>query len=75
MRRCLAQWETERPLNEFPLGERDTPNRLLRTGKIVRTSSGDRYDCFPAFERVVRGWQAAVDAGCRIFPASANPLS
>jgi serine/threonine protein kinase len=29
LRRCLAQWETQRRIDEFPLGEHDTPGRLL----------------------------------------------
>ena len=29
LRRCLTQWETQRRIDEFPLGERDTPDRLL----------------------------------------------
>src|SRR4029453_10941341 len=29
LRRCLAEWETHGHINEFPLGEHDTPDRLL----------------------------------------------
>ena len=29
LRRCLAEWETQGRINEFPLGEQDTPDRLL----------------------------------------------
>ncbi len=29
LRRCLAQWETQRRIDEFALGEHDTPDRLL----------------------------------------------
>src|SRR6516162_5628022 len=28
LRRCLAQWETQHRIDEFPLGEHDTPDRL-----------------------------------------------
>jgi hypothetical protein len=28
LRRCLAQWEAERRIDDFPLGEHDTPDRL-----------------------------------------------
>jgi serine/threonine protein kinase len=34
LRRCLAQWETQCRINEFPLGERDTPDRLLIPEKL-----------------------------------------
>ena len=29
LRRCLTQWEAEHRIDEFPLGEHDTPDRLL----------------------------------------------
>jgi PAS domain S-box-containing protein len=29
LRRCLAEWETRRRIEEFPLGKDDTPDRLL----------------------------------------------
>src|SRR5690242_13703219 len=29
LRRCLAEWETQRRIEEFPLGKHDTPDRLL----------------------------------------------
>jgi serine/threonine protein kinase len=29
LRRCLAEWETQRRIDEFPLGEHDTLDRLL----------------------------------------------
>jgi PAS domain S-box-containing protein len=29
LRRCLADWETRSRIDEFPLGERDAPDRLL----------------------------------------------
>jgi PAS domain S-box-containing protein len=29
LRRCLGEWETHRRIDEFPLGEHDTPDRLL----------------------------------------------
>src|SRR5260370_4243982 len=29
LRRCLAEWDSERHIREFPLGELDTPDRLL----------------------------------------------
>jgi serine/threonine protein kinase len=29
LRRCLTQWETRHRIDEFPLGEHDTPDRIL----------------------------------------------
>src|SRR5262249_3022417 len=29
LRRCLTQWNAERRVDDFPIGERDTPDRLL----------------------------------------------
>src|SRR5262249_26914499 len=34
LRRCLAQWEAHGRIDEFPLGERDTPDRLLIPEKL-----------------------------------------
>src|SRR5258708_37263552 len=34
LRRCLAEWETLRHIDEFPLGEHDTPDRLLIPEKL-----------------------------------------
>ena len=37
LRRCLTEWETRRAMDQFPLGEHDTPDRLL-IPEIVRAS-------------------------------------
>jgi len=34
LRRCLAAWETQRRVDEFPLGKKDTPDRLLIPEKL-----------------------------------------
>src|ERR1700688_1300127 len=34
LRRCLAEWNSERHIREFPLGEHDTPDRLLISEKL-----------------------------------------
>src|SRR5262245_32622865 len=34
LRRCLAEWESHRRIDEFPLGEYDTPDRLLIPDKL-----------------------------------------
>src|SRR4029077_2284208 len=52
LRRCLAQWETQRRIDEFPLGERDTPDRLLIPEKLY--GRAHEIDALLAsFERVV----------------------
>jgi PAS domain S-box-containing protein len=34
LRRCLAEWERQGRIDDFPLGQRDTPNRLLVPEKL-----------------------------------------
>src|SRR5947209_1815737 len=34
LRRCLAEWEMQRRIDAFPLGEHDTPDRLLIPEKL-----------------------------------------
>jgi hypothetical protein len=34
LRRCLAEWETRRRIDEFPLGEHDSPDRLRIPEKL-----------------------------------------
>ena len=34
LRRCLDEWDTHEPIDEFPLGEHDTPDRLLIREKL-----------------------------------------
>ncbi len=54
LRRCLADWETRHRIDEFPLGEHDTPDRLLIPEKLYgRESEIDAL--LAAFERVVAG--------------------
>src|SRR5258708_32797390 len=54
LRRCLAEWETRRHIDEFPLGEHDTPDRLLIPEKLYgRESEIDAL--LAAFDRVVAG--------------------
>src|SRR5262249_54567547 len=54
LRRCLAQWETQRRIDDFPLGERDTPDRLLIPEKLYgRASEIDTL--LASFDRVVAG--------------------
>ena len=54
LRRCLAEWETQHRIDEFPLGEHDTPDRLLIPEKLYgRESEIDAL--LTAFDRVVAG--------------------
>jgi PAS domain S-box-containing protein len=54
LRRCLTEWETQRRIDEFPLGEDDTPDRLLIPEKLYgRESEIDAL--LAAFDRVVAG--------------------
>src|SRR5260370_12548796 len=54
LRCCLADWETRCRIDEFPLGEHDTPDRLLIPEKLYgRAREIDTL--FAAFDRVVAG--------------------
>src|SRR5580693_923796 len=54
LRRCLAEWETQRRVDEFALGEHDTPDRLLIPEKLYgRELEIEALDA--AFDRVVAG--------------------
>ena len=52
LRRCLAQWEAQGRIDDFPLGEDDTPDRLLIAEKLYgRAREVDAL--LAAFDRVV----------------------
>src|SRR5713226_1281940 len=52
LRRCLSEWETQCRIDEFPLGEDDTPDRLLLPEKLYgRAREIDTL--LAAFDRVV----------------------
>jgi hypothetical protein len=54
LRRCLNQWETEHRIDEFPLGEHDTPDRLLIPEKLYgRAREIDTL--LASFDRIVIG--------------------
>src|SRR5437016_4718361 len=54
LRRCLAEWETQRRIDEFTLGEHDTPDRLLIPEKLYGRES-EIEALVAAFDRVVAG--------------------
>src|SRR5205809_1981019 len=54
LRRCLAEWETQHRIDEFPLGEQDTPDRLLIPEKLYGRES-EIGALLAAFDRVVAG--------------------
>jgi len=65
LRRCLTEWETRGVIDEFPLGEHDTPGRLLIPEKL-RARLRDRHSPFRLRPRCRRR-PAGVGAGFRIL--------
>jgi len=54
LRRCLGQWDTQRRIDEFPLGEHDTPDRLRIPEKLYGRENEVEI-LLGAFDHVVRG--------------------
>ena len=54
LRRCLAAWEARRRIEDFPLGEHDTPDRLLIPEKLYGRAR-EIETLLAAFDRVVKG--------------------
>jgi PAS domain S-box-containing protein len=54
LRRCLTEWEARHRIDEFPLGEHDTPDRLLIPEKLYGRES-EINALLAAFDRVVAG--------------------
>jgi serine/threonine protein kinase len=55
LRRCLTEWEEKRRIDDFPLGEHDTPDRLLIPEKLY----GRRREVetlLASFDRIVNGF-------------------
>src|SRR5438132_13145615 len=52
LRRCLRAWEAKRPIDDFPLGEDDTPDRLLVPEKLYGRSR-EVGTLLAAFNRMV----------------------
>jgi PAS domain S-box-containing protein len=54
LRRCQAEWQAQRRIDDFPLGERDTPDRFVIPEKLY----GRQHEIatlLAAFDRVVKG--------------------
>ena len=66
LRRCLAEWEARRRIDDFPLGLQDTPNRLLIPEKLYGRDARDRDVAFLLRSHHQDG-RARVGAGLRIF--------
>jgi PAS domain S-box-containing protein len=54
LRRCEIQWRAGRRVDDFPLGEHDTPHRLLIPEKLYGRQD-EVASLLAAFERVVQG--------------------
>src|SRR5438093_498870 len=54
LRRCLDEWETRGWIDAFPLGEHDTPDRLLIPEKFYGRAS-EIETLLAAFDRIVAG--------------------
>ena len=54
LRRCLHQWESQRRIDDFPLGEHDTPDRLLIPEKLYGRER-EVEALLAAFSRIVNG--------------------
>ena len=54
VRRCQSEWEAQRRIDDFPLGERDRPDRLLVPEKLYGRQR-EVETLLAAFDRVVNG--------------------
>jgi PAS domain S-box-containing protein len=54
LRRCLAEWEARGYIDDFPLGQQDTPDRLLIPERLYGRAR-EVETLLAAFDRVVNG--------------------
>src|SRR5262245_33621221 len=54
LRRCLAEWESRGRIDEFPLGEHDTPDRLMIPEKLYGRAR-EIETLLASFDRIVAG--------------------
>jgi PAS domain S-box-containing protein len=54
LRRCLAAWEAERRIDDFPLGEHDAPDRLFIPEKLYGRER-ELEILLASFDRIVKG--------------------
>jgi len=54
LRRCQTEWRAQRRVDDFPLGKRDTPDRLLIPEKLYGRHR-EVETLLAAFDRVVKG--------------------
>jgi PAS domain S-box-containing protein len=54
LRRCLSGWEAQRRIDDFPLGECDTPDRLLIPEKLYGRQR-EVETLLASFDRIVNG--------------------
>ena len=53
LRRCLAAWERQRRIDDFPLGEHDTPDRLLIPEKLYGRAR-EVETLLASFDRIIK---------------------
>jgi PAS domain S-box-containing protein len=54
LRRCLADWERQRRIDDFPLGSNDTPDRLL-VPETLYGRAREVASLLAGFQRIVQG--------------------